>query len=102
MRAAVLLAAATLALAQSPDPLAKAYDALRSSDYRTAIAAFQQSIALAPDRPAPHKDLAYTYLKIGENALARDHFHRAMRLDPADTHVALEYAFLAFEAKLQA
>ena len=47
-----------------------------------------------PERPAIRKDLAYTYLKIGENDLARDQFREAMQLDPADTQVALEYAFL--------
>ena len=55
-----------------------------------------------PNAPAIRKDLAYTYLKIGENDLARDQFREAMRLDPADTQVALEYAFLCYEAKEQA
>ena len=34
---------------------------------------------------------------MGENQRARDHFAEAMRLDPGDTHVALEYAFLCYE-----
>jgi Tfp pilus assembly protein PilF len=48
------------------------------------------------------KDLAYTLLKIGENEAARDQFAEAMRLDPRDDHVALEYAFLCYETKQQA
>jgi tetratricopeptide (TPR) repeat protein len=91
-----------LAAAQLPDPLDKAYQALKSKDYDQAIASFEQAIALTPDRPSIHKDLAYTLLKIGENDAARDHFAAAMRLDPSDDHVALEYAFLCNETKQQA
>ena len=47
-------------------------------------------------------DLAYTLLKIGETTEARDQFAEAMRLDPGDDHVALEYAFLCYETKQQA
>src|SRR5205085_9199139 len=92
--------------AQDPDsayrPLQHAYDALRNRQYDEAVAAFRQSIELAPSRAAIRKDLAYTLLKIGENEAARDQFAEAMRLDPADQHVALEYAFLCYETKLQA
>ena len=73
-----------IVLAQTPDP----YIALRALDYETAIAHFQTTIAAAPDRTSLRKDLAYTYLKIGENDLSRDQFAVAMRLGPADTHVA--------------
>lgn len=92
--------------AQTPDPayqpLERAYDALRVKNYDGAIAGFEQAISLAPDRASIHKDLAYTLLKIGENEAARDQFGEAMRLDPADQHVALEYAFLCYETKQQA
>jgi Tfp pilus assembly protein PilF len=94
-----------LADAQAPDPayrpLQQAYDALREKHYDQAVAGFTQAIALAPDRAAIRKDLAYTLLKIGENEAARDQFAEAMRLDPADQHVALEYAFLCYETKQQ-
>ncbi len=106
MRLAVLLAACTLACAQAPDaayqPLERAYSALHARDYEAAIASFQQAIEAAPARASIRKDLAYAYLKIGENALAREQFHQAMSLDPHDDHVALEYAFLCFESKQQA
>jgi tetratricopeptide (TPR) repeat protein len=46
--------------------------------------------------------LAYTLLKIGEPAQARDQFREAMRLDPADNAAGLEYAFLCYETKQQA
>jgi Tfp pilus assembly protein PilF len=91
--------------AQSPDPayppLERAYQALRDKNYDRAIAGFNQAIALAPERASIRKDLAYTLLKVGENEAARDQFGEAMRLDPTDQHVALEYAFLCYETKKQ-
>jgi Flp pilus assembly protein TadD len=102
-----LLVALALQTALTPDPdpayrpLQRAYDTLRAKEYDQAVAAFQQAIKLAPLRPSIHKDLGYTLLKIGENEAARDQFAEAMRLDPADQHVALEYAFLCFETKQQ-
>ncbi len=106
MRLVVCLAVCSLAFAQPPDPayapLSRAYDAGRARDYEAAVANFLAAIEAAPQRPAIRKDLAYTYLKIGENALARAQFREAMTLDPRDTQVAMEYAFLAYEAKEQA
>ena len=106
MRLWIFLFAASLACAQTPDPayepLNKAYEALRARDYDKAVALFLKAIQAAPSRPAIHKDLAYTYLKIGENTAARDQFREAMLLDPKDLHVALEYAFLCYETKQQA
>jgi Tfp pilus assembly protein PilF len=94
---------AVIALGQTADPsyapLQRAYDALRARDYDMAIAAFEQAISLAPDRTATRKDLAYTLLKVGETESARDQFAAAMRLDPKDEHVALEYAFLCNETR---
>jgi len=106
MRLWILLLAASLAAAQTPDtayePLSKAYQALRTRNYDDAIAFFLKALEAAPARPNLRKDLAYTYLKIGENVAARDQFREAMRLDPKDFHVALEYAFLCNETKEQA
>jgi Flp pilus assembly protein TadD len=94
------------AAAQSPDPayqpLERAYQALRDKNYDQAIAGFRQGSALVPDRASIRKDLAYTLLKVGENEAARDQFGEAMRLDPTDQHVALEYAFLCYETKQKA
>src|SRR5271170_5067363 len=102
----ILILLAALAAAQTPDPayapLEKAYGALQAKDYDRAIASFLEAVKIAPDRPAMRKDLAYTLLKIGENEAARDQFAEAMRLDPRDDHVALEYAFLCYETKQQA
>jgi tetratricopeptide (TPR) repeat protein len=101
MRLFVSLLLAGLALAQ-PDPayapLARAYEALKIRDYETAVPAFLQAVAASPGRPDIRKDLAYTYLKTGDNSLALEQFRAAMRLDPADIQVALETAFLANEA----
>ena len=79
--------------------LDKAYQALKAKDYDHAIAGFERAIALAPDRPSVRKDLGYTLLKVGETAAARDQFAEAMRLDPGDDQVALEYAFLCYETR---
>ena len=102
---AILVLALASVAAQNPDaaykPLEQAYDALRQKHYDQAIAGFREAIALAPARVSIRKDLAYTLLKIGDNEGARDQFGEAMRLDPAEQHVALEYAFLCNETKQQ-
>lgn len=101
MRAILLLAACGLVCAQAPDPayepLSRAYAALQARDYDSAIAGFLKAIEAAPKRASIRKDLGYTYLKTGENELARDQFRDAMAIDPADAQVALEYAFLAYD-----
>jgi tetratricopeptide (TPR) repeat protein len=100
-----LLACASI-LAQVPDPayvpLSRAYEALNQKRYDSAIVDFLSGIEAAPDRPGPRKDLAYTYLKVGENERALEQFGEAMRLDPRDVQVAMEYAFLCNESKRQA
>jgi Tfp pilus assembly protein PilF len=105
MRLSLLLLVSTLAYAQPPDPayelLSKAYQYLQDKQYDEAIDLFLKGIEAAPDRPAIRKDLAYTYLKVGEPEAARDQFAAAMRLDHADFHVALEYAFLCNDTKMQ-
>jgi len=102
VRPLLVFALAAAAIAQGPTPPADPYIPLRTRDYDAAIAAFQQAIQAAPDRSSLRKDLAYTYLKVGEPVLARDQFAEAMRLDPADTTAAFEYAFLCFETQKQA
>jgi Tfp pilus assembly protein PilF len=59
---------------------------------------FEKASALSPNRADIHNNLAYTLLKTGDSETARAQFGEAMRLDPADLHLALEYAFLCFEA----
>lgn len=106
MRAlSLLLVACGVALAQTPDPayepLSRAYEALKARDYDGAVANFLEGIEVAPGRPSIRKDLGYTYLKIGENELAREQFREAMHLEPNDDQVAMEYAFLCYETKEQ-
>jgi Flp pilus assembly protein TadD len=102
----ILALAQASGIAQNPDPaygpLEQAYAALREKNYDQAVAGFRHAIALAPNRASLHKDLAYALLRIGENEDARDQFAEAVRLDPRDQHVALEYAFLCYETKQQA
>lgn len=91
--------------AQSPAPdpayesLTRAFDALRLRNYDEAIGAFRDAIAQSPRRADIRNNLAYTLLKTGDSEAARAEFGEAMRLDPSDSHVALEYAFLCFEAR---
>jgi tetratricopeptide (TPR) repeat protein len=90
-------------VAGSPDPayepLAEAFESLRLRNYDAAISDFRKAAALAPARSDIRKNLAYTLLKTGDSEAARLEFGEAMRIDPADTHVALEYAFLCYEAR---
>ncbi|MBI2688244.1 MAG: tetratricopeptide repeat protein [Acidobacteria bacterium] len=79
--------------------LDRAYAALRDKDYDQAIRLFQQGLAADPAKLGPRKDLAYVLLKTGDTEAARDQFAEVMRRDPADRHVALEYAFLAYETR---
>src|SRR5260370_15470935 len=106
MRLSLLLLVSTPAYAQPPDPayqpLSKAYQYLQDKQYDEAIDFFLKGIEAAPERSAIRKDLADAYLKVGEPEAARDQFAAAMRLDPADFHVALEYAFLCNDTKMQA
>ena len=95
-----------MAFAQASDPayepLTRAYEQLRARAYDAAISDFQTALEFAPKRASIHKDLAYTYLKVGENELAREQFRTAMEMEPDDAQVAMEFAFLAYETKLQA
>jgi tetratricopeptide (TPR) repeat protein len=78
--------------------LTHAFDALRIHDYDAAISFFGKAAALVPGRADIRKNMAYALLKTGDSEAARDQFGEAMRLDPSDLHVALEYAFLCYEA----
>ena len=88
----------TLWLTQT-NPLDAAYAALRVNRYDAAIALFQQGLAATPDAVATRKDLAYTLLKTGDTDAGREQFRLALDYAPQDHHLALEYAFLCFEAK---
>src|SRR5260370_30541728 len=106
MRLSIIFAVAVVLAPAQPRDAAfqasdRAYSALRARDYDVAVPAFFAAIQAAPARADIRKDLAYTYLKIGEPTLARDQFREAMRLDPADAASALEYAFLCYETKQQ-
>src|SRR5258708_15583111 len=111
MRLSLLLLMSTLAYAQAPSPaasdpaytpLSKAYLALQNKQYDDAIRFFLLGIDAAPARAAIRKCLAYTYLKVGEDEAARDQFAAVMRIDPADFHAALEFAFLCHQTHMQA
>ena len=100
MRLGILLLSVFVATAQTPPEAA--YKALQAKQYDEAISSFIQAMAAAPQTKSLRKDLAFTYLKTGDRELARDQFGEVMRLDPADTQAALEYAFLCFETHKEA
>ena len=96
---ALLIAGCLQAAAVGEHDLAAAYKLLSQKDYDSAIAAFQRGLAAQPKNAAARKDLAYTLLKAGENAGARDQFEKAMLLNPHDDTAALEYAFLCYDTR---
>jgi tetratricopeptide (TPR) repeat protein len=95
----VVLAGLVRAQEAGTAELTRAYKALEAKDYDAAVAAFQQGLLKQPANAGAHKDLAYTLLKTGDNAEARDEFELATKLNPKDEVASLEYAFLAFETK---
>src|SRR5260370_494349 len=96
----VLLVGVTCGYSQTADAeLTQAYKLLAQKDYDLAIALFRKALALQPANAGVHKDLAYTLLKAGENADARDEFESALKLNPHDETAGLEYAFLCFETE---
>src|SRR5450755_130806 len=80
-----------------------AYKALAQKDYDNAIALFRSGLAEQSGNnagdAAAHKDLAYTLLKTGDSAEARDEFELALHANEHDDAAALEYAFLAYETQ---
>jgi tetratricopeptide (TPR) repeat protein len=96
----VLLAGLSSGYAQTADAeLTQAYKLLAQKDYDSAIVLFRKALATQPANASVHKDLAYTFLKAGENADARDEFESALKLNPNDETAGLEYAFLCFETQ---
>jgi tetratricopeptide (TPR) repeat protein len=60
---------------------------------------FEKAAAASPNRGDIRENLAYTLLKTGDSDAAREQFGEAMRIEPGDLHLALEYAFLCYEAR---
>ncbi len=96
---AVSIAAPGFAQQPGDTELNQAYRALAKKDYDTAIGNFRAGLAKQPNNAGAHKDLAYTLVKTGDNAEARDEFERALQVNSKDETAALEYAFLAFETR---
>src|SRR3954468_6364354 len=99
----VVFAGVVYGLRQTPSDadLTQAYQLLAKKDYDSAIELFRKALVKQPGNAGVHKDLAYTLLKTGENADARDEFESALKLNPNDKSAALEYAFLCYETKKQ-
>jgi tetratricopeptide (TPR) repeat protein len=97
----LLVSIPCLISAQTPGEtdLNDAYKYLKAKHYDEAVSSFGKTLAAQPANANAHKDLAYTLLKTGDNAEARDEFEQALKLDPKDEVAALEFAFLAYETK---
>jgi tetratricopeptide (TPR) repeat protein len=96
---ALLVAGSLRAQTAAEQDLAAAYKLLLQKDYDSAITAFDRALAVQPKKAAIHKVLAYTLLKAGQNAEARDQFEKALLLNPHDDTAALEYAFLCYDTR---
>jgi tetratricopeptide (TPR) repeat protein len=76
--------------------LDRAYTALREDRLEDAAQLFESGLASQPGHTA-RKDFAYTLLKLGNTAAARDQFAAVLALHPSDHDAALEYAYLCHE-----
>ncbi|MBI3207924.1 MAG: tetratricopeptide repeat protein [Candidatus Solibacter usitatus] len=76
-----------------------AYLALKEKDYDRAAAAFRAAMAQNPSRLEWRKEYAYTLLKMGETAEARDEFAEIVRQSPKDWQAVLELGYLNHETK---
>lgn len=94
-----MVASWILAFFMAAEPATQAYEALHTRNYDSAVALFLTAIEANPENAHLRKDLAYAYLKVGENEAARDQFAEAWKLDPTDYQAALEYAFLCYETQ---
>ena len=76
-----------------------AYKALETRNYDAALLSFRKSLTLDPANLSLRQDYAYTLLKTGETALARDEFELVLKRSPNADRLALEYAYLCFETR---
>jgi Tfp pilus assembly protein PilF len=51
-------------------------------EFKEAVGAYEQAIALKPDYALAHRELGYSYMEIKELAKARKHFQRYLELQP--------------------
>jgi type IV pilus assembly protein PilF len=62
--------------------LAVAY--MHAGDYGTALSKIKQGVAFEPNNGNAHYVLASIYQRLGENRFAREHFERAIKIQPRD------------------
>lgn len=108
IRMGTLLVLAVSLWAQAPnispgDPaypfLERGYRALKAHELEDAVEAFRQAAQAAPGRVQIHKELAYTYIKMGEPQKAVHELETIQRLAPGDHENALSLAFLYSETR---
>jgi len=71
----------------------------REGRWEGAAGLFRRGLALWPAHGNARIDFAYTLLKTGDSAAARDQFQEAARRDSHDWRAWLEYAFLCHETQ---
>lgn len=72
------------------DPAAHYHEGVRAHTeqrYSDALAAFRRALALAPENPIYHAQLAVELTNCGYPREARDHYQNAVDLDPANRHI---------------
>jgi tetratricopeptide (TPR) repeat protein len=68
---------------------------LRQLDYRSEIALWESSVALAPWNPRGHNNLGYAYQLAGRTEDARREYHSALLFDPHHQKTRFNLMFLA-------
>ncbi|HSP07635.1 MAG TPA: tetratricopeptide repeat protein, partial [Acidobacteriota bacterium] len=64
-----------------------------------AMGAYKEALALDPDNPTIHRDMADLYFKTGNLALARSKYQDVLKLDPTDEHATGRLAAIAGKLK---
>ncbi len=82
--------------------LNRAYQHLRDKNYETAVELFQQAVALDPAEVRAHRELGFTYRKMGEPEKAADAFAAYAKARPDDCENRLDLAYAYAETKREA
>lgn len=79
--------------------LNNAYQDLRRKEYDAAIAKFRRVLEMDPRRAELHREIAYTYMKMGETEQAIEAFEAYEHARPGDPRNQLDLAYLYHQTK---
>jgi len=68
---------------------------LRNRDFHSEIALWEATVRLSPRKARVHNNLGYAYQLAGQTALAREHYQRALELDPG--HIQAHFNLKALQ-----